>query len=53
MTHKAEAHVRLVRGEAAREARFDQDRFPIPRYQGEIASLYDLQERSRVAGQES
>ena len=53
MTHKAEAHVRLVRGEAAREARFDQDRFPIPRYQGEAASLYDLQERSRLAGQES
>ncbi len=53
MTHKAEAHVRLVRGEAAREARFDQDRFPIPRYQGEAASLYDLQERSRLAEQES
>ncbi len=53
MTHKAEAHVRLVRGEAAREARFDQDRFPVPRYQGEIASLYDLQERSRVGEQES
>ena len=53
MTHKAEAHVRLVRGEAAREARFDQDRFPIPRYRGEIASLYDLQERSRVGEQES
>ncbi|MCY3735017.1 MAG: phytanoyl-CoA dioxygenase family protein [Gemmatimonadaceae bacterium] len=53
MTHKAEAHVRLVRGEAAREARFDQDRFPVPRYQGEIASLYDLQERSRVAEQGS
>ena len=53
MTHKAEAHVRLVRGEAAREARFDQDSFPVPRYQGEVASLYDLQERSRVAEQES
>ena len=53
MTHKAEAHVRLVRGEAAREARFDQDRFPIPRYQGEVASLYDLQERSRLAERES
>ena len=53
MTHKAEAHVRLVRGEPAREARFDQDRFPIPRYQGEIASLYDLQERSRLAEQGS
>jgi hypothetical protein len=52
MTDKAEAHVRLVRGQAAREARFNLTRFPVPRYEDKIASLYDLQERSRKAERE-
>lgn len=47
MSDKVEAHSRLVRGERASQARFTMTDFPIPRYEDEVASLYDLQERSR------
>ena len=47
MTHKTEVHSRLVRGQAPREARFEDHTFPIPLYKDAIVSLYDLQERSR------
>ncbi len=47
MSDKVEAHSRLVRGERASQARFTMKDFPIPRYEDEVASLYDLQERSR------
>ncbi|MEE2659698.1 MAG: phytanoyl-CoA dioxygenase family protein [Candidatus Latescibacterota bacterium] len=47
MTEKAEAHVKLVRGQSPKVARFNITEFPIPKYKNEIASLYDLQERSR------
>ena len=47
MSDKVEAHSRLVRGERASQARFTMADFPIPRYEDEVASLYDLQERSR------
>ena len=47
MTYKTENYSRLVRGEPARLARFEMSEFPIPQYKDSIASLYDLQERSR------
>lgn len=48
MTEKNEAHVRLVRGRRAPVARFDLAAFPIPQYRDRVASLYDLQQRSRA-----
>ena len=47
MTAKHETHVRLVRGEQARQARFDGDAVSLPRYKDEVSSLYDLQKQSR------
>ena len=47
MSNKIEAHSRLVRGKRASQARFTMTDFPIPQYEDEVASLYDLQERSR------
>ncbi len=49
MSNKIEAHSRLVRGKRASAARFSMTDFPIPQYEDEIASLYDLQERSRAS----
>lgn len=46
-TVRAESHVRLVRGERVTRARFGMQEIPIPRYQGVIKSLYELQERFR------
>jgi ectoine hydroxylase-related dioxygenase (phytanoyl-CoA dioxygenase family) len=46
-TPEAEAHVRLVRGNAAHSARFAFQSFPIPRQKQKTASLYELQEISR------
>ena len=48
MTAGAESHVRQVRGQASRFARFSLERFPIPRYAARVSSLYELQERSRA-----
>jgi len=45
-TAEAESHVRLVRGEAVREARFTAGTFPIPTYPKKTKSLYELQELS-------
>ena len=47
MSNKVETYTRLVRGERATTARFTMTDFPVPQYEDEIASLYDLQERSR------
>lgn len=47
MTQKHDLHARLVRGERPSMARFNLARFPIPQYKDEVASLYDLQQRSR------
>ncbi len=47
MTHLTEQHSRLVRGNYAAAARFTMSDFPVPLYESRIASLYDLQERSR------
>lgn len=47
MTQKHDLHARLVRGERPAMARFNLTQFPIPRYKDEVASLYDLQQRSR------
>lgn len=47
MTAKHETHVRLVRGQQATAARFDGESVPLPRYKGEVSSLYDLQKKSR------
>lgn len=47
MTAKHDVHVRLVRGQTARVARFDITSFPIPQYKDKVASLYELQQRSR------
>ena len=47
MTQKHDLHARLVRGERPAMARFNLKSFPIPRYKDEVASLYELQERSR------
>jgi phytanoyl-CoA hydroxylase len=47
MTAQNELHARLVRGELASVARFSGDAMPIPKYPAVIASLYELQERSR------
>lgn len=48
MTQKNETHVRLVRGQPSTVARFNLEAFPIPQYKDEVASLYDLQQRSRA-----
>lgn len=48
MTEKNETHVRLVRGRRARVARFNMTAFPVPQYKDKVASLYDLQQRSRA-----
>lgn len=47
MSNLVETHSRLVRGKHAPVARFTMTEFPIPQYESRIASLYDLQERSR------
>jgi len=47
MTQKHDLHARLVRGARPAMARFNLTGFPIPRYKDEVASLYDLQQRSR------
>ena len=47
MTQKHDLHARLVRGERPAMARFNLKSFPIPRYEDEVASLYELQARSR------
>ncbi|MBM3264562.1 MAG: phytanoyl-CoA dioxygenase family protein [candidate division Zixibacteria bacterium] len=47
MTDLVEKHVRLVRGQRSPVARFTMTEFPIPVYENQIASLYELQERSR------
>jgi ectoine hydroxylase-related dioxygenase (phytanoyl-CoA dioxygenase family) len=47
MTELVEKHTRLVRGQRALAARFTMTEFPIPQYESRIASLYDLQERTR------
>ncbi|MDA0335451.1 MAG: phytanoyl-CoA dioxygenase family protein [bacterium] len=47
MTHKHDLHARLVRGVRPSVARFNMTAFPIPLYKDEVASLYDLQQRSR------
>jgi len=46
-TAKAEADVRLVRGNRLRTARFSMKEFPIPEQKRTTASLYELQELSR------
>jgi ectoine hydroxylase-related dioxygenase (phytanoyl-CoA dioxygenase family) len=46
MTLSSEAHVRHVRGEQVRTARFSMSTFPIPRYPKTTKSLYELQELS-------
>jgi phytanoyl-CoA hydroxylase len=45
-TEEAESHVRLVRGERVRDARFTAGTFPIPIYPQKTKSLYELQELS-------
>jgi phytanoyl-CoA hydroxylase len=47
MTAKNETYSKLVRGRRPNAARFDGGTFPIPLYKDAVASLYDLQERSR------
>jgi ectoine hydroxylase-related dioxygenase (phytanoyl-CoA dioxygenase family) len=47
MTAKNETYAKLVRGQRPNAARFDGGFFPIPLYKDQVASLYDLQERSR------
>jgi phytanoyl-CoA hydroxylase len=47
MSNLVETHCRLVRGKHSPFARFTMTEFPIPQYESQIASLYDLQERSR------
>jgi len=42
-----EGQARLVRGQESPAARFGFSSFAIPRYPGEIKSLYELQESSR------
>lgn len=46
-TEVQESHARLVRGRESSEARFGLNSFPIPRFPGEVRSLYELQELSR------
>ncbi|MGD0125967.1 MAG: phytanoyl-CoA dioxygenase family protein [Terriglobia bacterium] len=46
-TDENEAHVRLVRGEPSRTARFTLRTFPIPQFPRQTKSLYELQEYSR------
>ena len=48
VTLDSEAYVRLVRGEQLNMARFSVAEFPIPRQQRKTASLYELQELSRL-----
>lgn len=47
MTHLNEKGTRIVRGERVSTARFTMTEFPIPSYERNIASLYELQEGSR------
>jgi len=47
-TVDAETHVRLVRGEQLSLARFSVKQFPIPKQERKTASLYELQELSRL-----
>jgi hypothetical protein len=47
MSNLVETHSRIVRGERSPVARFTMAEFPIPQYENQITSLYDLQERSR------
>ena len=47
MTQKTESNIRLVRGELSDVARFSMESFPIPKFQNEITSLYQLQKDSR------
>ena len=47
MGEEQEKFSRLVRGEELEMARFTMDEFPIPKYKGKLASLYQLQERSK------
>lgn len=47
MTDKVEQYARLVRGQRSSVARFTMTEFPIPVYESQIASLYELQDRSR------
>ena len=47
MSNQVETYSRLVRGKRSSVARFTMDSFPIPQYESQISSLYDLQERSR------
>jgi len=49
-TIRSEAHVRLVRGERLRQARFSMRDFPIPEQRRTTASLYELQELSHKEG---
>ncbi|MBI2191579.1 MAG: phytanoyl-CoA dioxygenase family protein [Planctomycetes bacterium] len=51
MTGTNESRVRLMRGKRLASARFSMTEFPIPVYERKIASLYDLQERSRAGEQ--
>jgi phytanoyl-CoA hydroxylase len=50
-TLDAEAHVRLVRGQQLNVARFSVTEFPVPKQQRKTASLYELQELSRLQAQ--
>jgi ectoine hydroxylase-related dioxygenase (phytanoyl-CoA dioxygenase family) len=47
-TVEAESHVRLVRGQQLNVARFAITEFPIPKQRRKTASLYELQELSRL-----
>ena len=47
MSNLVETHSRIIRGERSPVARFTMAEFPIPQYENQITSLYDLQERSR------
>ena len=50
-TLDAEAHVRLVHGQQLNVARFSVTEFPVPKQQRKTASLYELQELSRLQAQ--
>ena len=47
MTAKTEVYARLVRGNPATKARFDRAEFPVPLYEKNIVSLYELQQHAR------
>jgi len=50
ITVKSDAHVRLVRGERLRIARFSMREFPVPKQRRTTTSLFELQELSRKEG---